>query len=175
MARTTQYRGAFGYNESPDELGGSKDFWTFPDYEALTYAYASSSSLDEVFQQLDVPTYSKVITATDTEGYAIFHLLVISVQEDLHLRQYDLMELAVAWLNTQGHADLNAAQLRVASVHRETLERRKHTRLQHLQRLAVLEQKQQAYLRELRFIYGYDTEEQYAASAPPDTDDDDAV
>jgi len=172
MARTTQYRGAFGYNESPDELGGSKDFWTFPDYEALTYAYASSSSLDEVFQQLDVPTYSKVITATDTEGYAIFHLLVISVQEDLHLRQYDLMELSVAWLNTQGHADLNATQLRVASVQRETLEKRKREHEEHLQRLAVLEQKRQAYVRELRFIYGYDTEDEYAASAPPETDDD---
>ena len=175
MARTTQYRGAFGYNESPRELGGSGGFWAFPDYDALTYAYASSSSLDEVFQQLDVPTYSTVISVTDTEGYAIFHLLVISVQDDLHLRQYDLMELAVQWLNSQGHPDLNSQELGVASVQRETLEKRKRQQEVDLQKLAEHEQKRQAYVRELRFIYGYDTEEEYAASAPPEAEEDDDV
>lgn len=173
MARTTEYRGAFGYNESPTELGGTDGFWVFPDYEALAYAYASSSSLDEVFQQLDVPTYSKVITATDTEGYALFHLLVISVRDDLYMRQYDLVELAGAWLKIQGHVDLNIKELGVAGVTREMLEKMKREHEVHLERLSTVEKKQQAYIRELRFIYGHDTEEQYAASAPPDPEEED--
>ena len=173
MARTTQYRGAFGYNESPVELGGSGGFWAFPDYDALTYAYASSSSLDDVFQQLDLPTYSTIISVIDAEGYAMFELLVLSVRDDLYMRQYDLMEIAVAWLNTHGHANMDARRLGVAGVQRETLEKRKREYEIHLQDLAERERKRQAYVRELRFIYGYDSEEEYAASAPPDTDDDD--
>jgi hypothetical protein len=55
------YLGAFGYNESPDELGGPKGFWHFANYEALEIAYRTSSSLDEVFQELGLVTYSKII------------------------------------------------------------------------------------------------------------------
>jgi hypothetical protein len=168
MERTTYYRGAYGYNESPGELGGSGGFWAFPDYEALTYAYANSSSLDEVLQQLGVPTYSTVISVIDQQGYAMFELLALSTRNDLYMRQYDLMELAVAWLNTRGHQDLDAAQLGVAGVTREMLENMKRDHETHLERRSVLDQRRQSYVRELRFIYGYDTEDEYAANAPAD-------
>lgn len=171
MTRTTEYQGAFGYNESPEALGGSGRFWDFPDYEALTYAYASSSSLDDVFQQLDLPTYSIVFSVIDPQGYTMFDLLVLSIRDDLYLRQYDLMELAVAWLSTQGSVKLDASQLGIAGITRDMIEKMKHEHESHLERLSVLEQKRLTDMRDLRFMYGYDTEDQYTASAPDDDED----
>jgi len=151
MSQST-YVGSFGYNESPDELGGPKGFWCFANYEALEMAYQTSSSLDEVFQELGLVTYSKIVWVVDQRGNAIFHLLVISVRNDLYLRQYDLMEHAVEWLKTQGQPNLNTRSLRIAGIQRETLEKRKQEHEIHLNRLKLLSQRREQCIKILRFL-----------------------
>jgi hypothetical protein len=146
------YLGAFGYNESPDELGGPMGFWRFANYEALETAYQTSSSLDEVFQELGLVTYSKIIWVVDQQGNAVFHLLVLSVSNDLYLRQYDLMEHAVKWLKTQGKPNLNARSLGIAGIQRETLEKRKQEHEIHLQQLKLLSQRREQCTKILRFL-----------------------
>lgn len=61
MARTTTYLGAFGYNESPEDLGEPHGFWQFEDYEALELAYETSTGLNDVFREMGAPTYSKIL------------------------------------------------------------------------------------------------------------------
>jgi len=152
MPRTTPYLGAFGYNESPDELGGPKDFWPFASYEILETVYQASSSLDEVFQELGVPTYSKIIWVIDDQGASVFHLLVFSTRDDLYLRQYDLMEQAVAWLKTQGYANLDAQSLGIAGVQRKMLKKRKCEHEAHRQQLQILSQQSAQHAKILRFL-----------------------
>ena len=47
--------------------------------------------------ELGEPTYSAVLLATDPDGYALFHLLVISV-EPIYPREVALLERAKGWL-----------------------------------------------------------------------------
>src|SRR5690349_2784175 len=118
--RLTTYLGALGYNDSPEELGGSAGFWQFDHYAALAAAYERGSALDAAFNALGAPTYTFIITAIDAQGFIVFHLLVISVQP-VYQRQYELLDMTIAWLKSQGHS-LDAATTGVAGVKRELLE-----------------------------------------------------
>jgi hypothetical protein len=82
----------------------------------------------------------------------VFHLLVISVHNDLYLRQYDLMEQAVEWLKTQGQHNLNARSLGIAGIQREALEKRKQEHEIHLNRLKLLSQRREQCTKILRFL-----------------------
>jgi len=118
MARTTTYLGAFGYNESPEDLGEPHGFWRFEDYEALELAYETSTGLNDVFREMGAPTYSKILWAIDPQAYTVFHVLILSTQGDLYGRQFELLDTAVAWLKTQGHPDLDASQMGIAGTSR---------------------------------------------------------
>lgn len=118
--RLTPYLGAFGYNDSPEELGEPGGFWEFENYAALAAAYDRGSALDETFNTLGAPTYTYVIPAIDAQGYVVFHLLVISVQP-VYVRQYDLLDKTVAWLISRGQL-IEINSLRVAGVQRQWLE-----------------------------------------------------
>jgi hypothetical protein len=96
---TTDYLGAFGYNEAPAALGEPGGFWQFENYAALTAAYERSSELDQLFTRLGAPTYSHIIWGMDVQGVVILHLLVIATRP-IYARQYDLLDQLVAWLNT---------------------------------------------------------------------------
>jgi hypothetical protein len=146
------YLDAFGYNESPDELGGPTGFWRFASYEALEFAYQTSTSLDEVFQELGLVTYSKIVWVIDQKGNAVFHLLVLSARDDLYLRQYDLMEQAVGWLKTQRQSNLNVQSLGIAGIQCEALEKRKQDHGIHLNHLKRLSQRREQCTKILRFL-----------------------
>lgn len=120
MARTTTYLGAFGYNESPEDLGEPHGFWRFEDYEALELAYETSTGLNDVFREMGAPTYSKIIWGIDQQAYTVFHVLILSTQGDLYGRQFELLDTAVAWLKTQGYPDLDASQMGIAGTSRAT-------------------------------------------------------
>jgi len=97
MMRTTHYQGCWGYNDSPDELGEPFGFWHFEEEAHMWGALTRSEGLNAAFETLGAPTYSAVLLATDAQGYALFHLLVISVNP-IHPRQADLLAHAQAWL-----------------------------------------------------------------------------
>ena len=95
--RKTAYLGCLGYNDSPDELGEPSGFWHFNDQAHMWSAFARSQGMNQAFETLGEPTYSAVLLATDHDGYALFHLLVISV-EPIYPREAELVELAKGWL-----------------------------------------------------------------------------
>ena len=95
--RKTAYLGCLGYNDSPDELGEPSGFWHFSDEGHMWSAFARSQGMNEAFETLGEPTYSAVLLATDADGYALFHLLVISV-EPIYPREAERVEQAKGWL-----------------------------------------------------------------------------
>ena len=56
--------------------------------------------MNAAFEVLGAPTYSAVLLARDADGYALFHLLVISVNP-IHPREAELLAHAQAWLATR--------------------------------------------------------------------------
>jgi len=95
--RKTTYLGCLGYNDSPDELGEPSGFWHFNDEGHMWGAFARSQGMNEAFETLGEPTYSAVLLATDVDGYALFHLLVVSVKP-IYPREAELIERAKGWL-----------------------------------------------------------------------------
>ena len=95
--RKTAYLGCLAYNDSPEELGEPFGFWHFTDEGHMWGAFARSQGMNEAFETLGEPTYSAVLLATDPDGYALFHLLVISV-EPIYPREAALLERAKGWL-----------------------------------------------------------------------------
>jgi hypothetical protein len=99
--RKTRYVGCFGYNDSPDELGEPAGVWQFPNYDAMWATFEISESLNRAFDTLGEPTYSAILLAIDTEGYLLFHLLVVSAKR-IYPRELEVIEGAKARLLEQG-------------------------------------------------------------------------
>ena len=95
--RKTRYLGCMAYNDSPEALGEPGGFWWFHAEAEMWGALARSEGMNDAFEALGEPTYSAVLTATDDDGYVLFHLLVISV-EPVHPREAALIEGAKQWL-----------------------------------------------------------------------------
>ena len=100
MMRETVYSGCLGYNDSPEELGEPSGFWHFDDEDRMWGAFSRSEGMNAAFEVLGAPTYSAVLLARDADGYALFHLLVISVNP-IHPREAELLAHAQAWLATR--------------------------------------------------------------------------
>jgi hypothetical protein len=100
--RKTKYLGCFGYNDSPKELGEPAGFWHFENHQALWHAFGISESLNEAFDTLGEATYSRIVMATDDDGYILFQLLILSVQFISIARETEAIELAKQWLVEQG-------------------------------------------------------------------------
>jgi hypothetical protein len=100
--RKTRYLGEFGYNDSPQELGEPAGFWKFKNYRVLWGAFVVSEGLNDAFETLGEPTYSRILTATDDDGYILFHLLMMSVRFISREREAEAIALAKAWLQAQG-------------------------------------------------------------------------
>ena len=99
--RKARYVGCFGYNDSPDELGEPAGFWQFTNYDKMWATFEISESLNRAFAALGEPTYSAILLAIDSEGYLLFHLLVVSAQR-IYPRELELIDSAKAWLLEQG-------------------------------------------------------------------------
>jgi hypothetical protein len=100
--RKSKYLGTLGYNDSPAELGEPSGFWHFESYKRLWQAFEISESLNQTFDMLGEPTYSRIVLATDEDGYILFHLLILSVHFISRERETHAIELAKAWLSEQG-------------------------------------------------------------------------
>jgi hypothetical protein len=112
------YLGAFGYNESPERLGPPVGFWRFDDDDAFHVARRTAIDLNGIFGELGAPTYCHDVLALDQNRRALFQLLILSVKDDLYPRQFDLMEQAVRWLQTQGYPDLDPADVGIEGTSR---------------------------------------------------------
>jgi hypothetical protein len=100
--RKSKYLGTLGYNDSPAELGEPSGFWHFESSKRLWQAFEISESLNQTFDTLGEPTYSRIVLATDEDGYILFHLLILSVLFISREREVQAIELAKAWLLEQG-------------------------------------------------------------------------
>lgn len=100
--RKTSYVGCLGYNDSPEDLGEPSGFWQFENDRRLWQAFEVSESLNHAFDMLGEPTYSRIVLATDDDGYILFHLLILSVKFISIARETEAIELAKAWLIEQG-------------------------------------------------------------------------
>jgi len=98
--RKTRYLGCLAHNDSPDDLGAPDGFWWFNAEAQMWGAFARSQGLNDAFEALGAPTYSAVLTATDDDGYVLFHLLVISTQP-VRPRQQNFIDQAKQWLTDQ--------------------------------------------------------------------------
>lgn len=102
MERKTHYLGAFGYNDSPAELGEPSGFWQFESYQKLWQAFEMSEVMNKTFDTLGEPTYSRIAIATDDEGYVLFHLLILSAKYISASRAGEAVDLAKAWVRERG-------------------------------------------------------------------------
>jgi hypothetical protein len=100
--RKTKYLGCFGYNASPEELGEPSGFWHFENHQKLWHAFGISEALNEAFDTLGETTYSRIVMATDGDGYILFHLLILSVQFISRELEAHTIELIKTWLLGQG-------------------------------------------------------------------------
>ncbi len=100
--RKTSYLGTLGYNDSPEALGEPSGFWQFEDYQKLWQAFEASEQLNRAFDTLGEPTYSRIVMATDDDGYILFHLLILSVQFISREREAQAIDSAKVWLLESG-------------------------------------------------------------------------
>jgi hypothetical protein len=92
------YLGSIGYNDSPEALGEPGGFWLFANYAELWHAFTISESLNDAFTELGEPTYSRILTGTDSDGAIIFHVLVLSLHPIYQEQAQAILDKAVAWL-----------------------------------------------------------------------------
>ena len=76
--------------------------WRFDSYQQLWQAFEASEALNQTFDALGEPTYSRIVLATDVDGYILFHLLILSIHFISRQRETDAIERAKQWLVEQG-------------------------------------------------------------------------
>jgi hypothetical protein len=99
--RKTTYLGSFGYNMNPQELGEPSGFWQFASYADLWQAFEASEALNLAFDTLGEPTYSRIVIATDDDGYILFHLLILDTQFISSEREAKVIEMAREWIQNR--------------------------------------------------------------------------
>lgn len=58
--------------------------------------------MNDAFDTLGEATYSRIVMATDEDGYILFHLLILSAKFISLARETEAIELAKHWLAEQG-------------------------------------------------------------------------
>jgi hypothetical protein len=100
VLRKTQYVGTFGYNDSADL--GEVGFFEYADLNALWQSFELSEALNQAYEQMGNPAYSRILLATDEQGFVIFHLLMISTRFIGIDVQNQALTKAKQWLSEQG-------------------------------------------------------------------------
>lgn len=96
------YLGSFCYTEDPEALGEYDEqgdlgggFYRFANYAELWHAFEISEAFNRAYETLGEPTYSRILTGADANGYIIFHVLVLSLEPVYEEREQAI--LAKTW------------------------------------------------------------------------------